>query len=142
MIRSSCTLALIKFVHDIHKCRQQVYALICTCTKFHSAHTHTCLHTIHTHKHTHTHTHTNTHTNTHTHKHIHKHTELQITIQEKEALSGEHEHLRQRTEALMTDYEQEKQVPACMGNLFGGMKLALGKPGVREHHPQACPDWV
>jgi len=35
--------------------------------------------------------------------------ELQMVAQEKEGLSCEHEHLKRRTEAIMADYEQEKQ---------------------------------
>ncbi len=36
--------------------------------------------------------------------------ELQAVVREKEAAVGEHELLKRRTEALMADYEQEKQV--------------------------------
>lgn len=36
--------------------------------------------------------------------------ELQAAVREKEAVLGEHDLLKRRTEALMADYEQEKQV--------------------------------
>ena len=33
-----------------------------------------------------------------------------MVVQEKEGLSCEHKHLKRRTEAIMADYEHEKQV--------------------------------
>ena len=33
-----------------------------------------------------------------------------MVVQEKEGLSSEHEHLKRRTDAIMADYEHEKQV--------------------------------
>ena len=36
--------------------------------------------------------------------------DLQAVVREKEGLSSEHEHLKRRTETIMANYEQEKQV--------------------------------
>ncbi len=41
---------------------------------------------------------------------IYDHADLEAAVREREAVVGEHELLKRRTEALMADYEQEKQV--------------------------------